>query len=244
MKRLLILLIVDLALSACAGSTSSSPTIQSGEGVIPTPASSLVGSFVWQTDGLFGYRMLRPANWESPKPGDGRDYGTPGFQDKADRIMLRAINLKAYYKSATGAAGVIAQLYLFEKDSSLEGWTKGIEQMWKSDGLESTLLRTLPQAKIYLVKTPGYPNVQLVAYAVDKNQPLGLELTASSAYANMERLQKEGILDDFAAMVASVQAIPQEPQNVDPPLSRMTLPTSIELTASPTPRIMKASSFT
>ena len=219
MKSILILLIVDLALSACAGTTSSSTTSQSGAGAIPTPASSLVGSFVWQTDGVFGYRMLRPANWESTKPFDGRDYGIPGFQDKADRIMLRAINLQAYYKSGTSATGTIAQLALFEKDPSLAGWTRGIEQMWKSNGLESTLLRALPQAKIYLVKSPGVSDVQLVAYAIDQNQPLAMMLTASGTYADLERLQKEGILDDFAAMVASAQAIPQDPQNVEPPLA-------------------------
>ncbi len=244
MKRMLILLIVDAALSACASAASSSPTIQSGQGVIPTPASSLVGNFVWQTDGVFGYRMLRPANWESTKPFDGRYYGTPGFQDKTDRLMLRVVNLQAYDESGTSATGMIAQLALFEKDSSLDGWTKGIEQMWKSDGLEPTLLRRLPQAKIYSVKTPGYSNVQLVAYAVDKNQPLAIELTASGGYANMERLQREGILDDFAMMVASIQAVPQDPQNIDPPLSPVTLPTSVDPTASPTVQATSISSPT
>jgi hypothetical protein len=186
--------------------------------VIPTPASSLVGTFIWQTDGPFGYRMLRPANWVSTKPLDGRYYGTPGFQDKTDRIVLRVINLQAYYKSGTGAHGVNAQLLLFEKDSSLEGWTKGIERMWKSNGLGFTLLRTLPQAKVYRVKTPGDANIQLVAFAVDHKQPLAMQLTASGVYADMERLQTEGVLDDFVTMVASVQAIPQDPQNIAPPL--------------------------
>lgn len=219
MKRILILLIANLALSACAGTTSAISTVQPGEKVMPTPASSLVGSFVWQTDGLFGYRMLRPTNWESTKPYDGRDYGTPGSQDKTDRIMLRTVNLQAYDKSGTSATGMIAQLALFEKDSSLDGWTKGIEQMWKSSGLEPTLLRTLPQAKIYSVTSAGTSDVQLVAYAVDKDQPLAVSLSASGTYADMERLQKEGILGDFAAMVASLQAIPQDPKNVDPPLT-------------------------
>lgn len=213
---LLIVLIANIALSACAGTTSTISMVQPGEKVIPTPASSLVDSFIWQTDGLFGYRMLRPANWESPKPGDGRDYGTPGFQDKTDRLMLRAVNLQAYYKSAANPTGLNAPLALFEKDSSLEGWTKSIEQMWKSNGISSTLLRTLPQAKIYSVTSPGSSDLQLVAYAIDQNQPLAVSLTAADADADIERLQQEGILDDFAMMVASVQAIPQNPQNVDP----------------------------
>ena len=226
-QYLAILLIANLVLSACAGSAPSNSTVRSGGEVIPTPASSLIGNFVWQTDGLFGYRMLRPTNWEPVNSVDAREYGTPSFQSAADRIVLRAINLKAYYKSATSANGLIAQLALFEQDSSLDGWTKGIEQMWKSDGLESTLLRTLPQARIYSVTSPGSSDVQLVAYAVDQNQPLAISLTASGAYADMDRLQKEGILEDFAMMVASIQAIPQDPQNVDPPLAAAPTPTAI-----------------
>ena len=133
--------------------------------------------------------------------------------------MLRAVNLRAYYKSAKSPNGLNVPLFLFEKDSSLEGWTTGIEQNWKSNGLEFTLLRTLPQAKIYLVKSPGSSDVQLVAFVVDKNQPLAVELTASGAYADLERLKHDGVVDDFATMLASAQAIPQDPQNVDPPLA-------------------------
>jgi hypothetical protein len=217
MKRILILVIVVLALSACAATASTISAVQPDGKDIPTPTSSLVASLVWQTDGLFGYRMLRPANWESANLVDCRGYATPGF-DKADRIMLRAVNLQAHYKSATSSTGLNATLALFEMNSSLEGWTRGVEQNWKSNGIESTLLRTLPQAKIYSVTSPSSSDVQLVAFAVDKKQPLAMDLTASGAYADMERLRKEGILDDFSAMAASAQAIPQDPQNVEPPL--------------------------
>ena len=219
LKRILILLIVALALAACAGTTATVSTVQPTEKVIPTPASALVENFIWQTDGLFGYRMLRPANWESPGPSDGRDYAPPGVQDKADRIMLRVVSLQAYYKSGTSTTGLIAPLALFEQNSSLEGWTKGIEQMWQSNGLESTLLRTLPQAKIYSVTSPGTSDVQLVAYVVDQDQPLTLMLTAEGTYADLDHLQQEGILDDFTTMAASIQAIPRDSQNVDPTLS-------------------------
>jgi hypothetical protein len=180
----------------------------------------LIDTFVWQTDGLFGYRMLRPANWEPVNSIDRRAYATPGFRGQADRVVLSAVNLQAYYKSGTTASGsIIATLFAFEEDPSLEGWTAGVEQNWKSNGLEATLLRTLPQAKIYAVKSPGASDILLVAYAVDENQPLAMGLAASGVYADVERLQKEGILEDFATMVASAQAIPQDPQNVDPPLT-------------------------
>ncbi len=43
-------------------------------------------------------------------------------------------------------------------------------------------------------------------------------LTASGAYANLERLQKEGIVNDLIAMVDSVRALPYDPENVIPPL--------------------------
>jgi len=216
-KPMLILLIASVVLSACSGTTSLNPTPRPGEDVIPTPVSSLVGTFVWQTDGLFGYRTLRPTNWESMNLIDSRTYGTPGFRAQADRIVLRVVNLQAHYKVGTTPTGLIATLSLFEQAPSLEGWTAGVEQMWKSDGIESTLLRTLPQAKIYAVKSPGSSDIQqIVAYAVDKDQPLSISLTASGAYADQEFLQREGILDDFAAMVASIQAIPQDPQNVAP----------------------------
>lgn len=220
MKPALILLIASAVLSACVGAATSSPTLRPGEDLIPTPASLLVGTFVRQTDGLFGYRMLRPANWESVNSIDSRVYATPGFRAQADRIVLRAVNLQAYYKSGTTANGsIIVALFAFEQDPSLDGWTAGVEQNWKSIGIEATLLRTLPQAKIYAVKSPGATDILLVAYAVDENQPLAMELAASGVYADLERLQKEGILEDLATMVASAQAIPQDPQNVDPPLT-------------------------
>jgi hypothetical protein len=218
MKRSPILLIVSFVLTACSGIASLNATSRPAEGLIPTPVSSLVGTFIWQTDGLFGYRVPRPASWESMKPLDGRYYGTPGFQDRTGRLVLRVINLQAYYHSGANVHGVNAQLALFEKDSSLEGWTKGIERIWKSNGLGFTLLRALPEAKVYMVKTAGYANLELVAFAVDQKQPLAMELTASGVYADMERLQTEGVLDDFATMVASIQAIPQDPQNVSPSL--------------------------
>jgi hypothetical protein len=220
MKRILIFLIADLVLVACVPAASSTPTLRASEAVVPTPTSLLVESFVWQTDGVFGYRMLRPAKWQPTAPFDGRSYGTPDFQNTADRIILKAINLKAYYKSGANANGVIVQLDLFEKDSSLAGWTRGIEQMWKSNGIESILLRTLPQAKIYSVTSPDASDVRFVAYVVDKDQPLAVSLTASGIYADRDRLQKEGVVDDFVTVVTSAQAIPQDPHDVDPPLPR------------------------
>ena len=218
MKCILVPLITTLGLAACSGSARTVTTAQATTDTMPTPSSSLVGSFTWQTDGEFGYRMLRPASWGSVKLGDKRSYETPGFHSQTDRIELVAANLQAFYKSSSSLNGLIATLYLFEQDPNLDGWTKGLEHNWRSNGLEPTLLVTLPQAKIYSVRTLGSPDVVLVADIVDQNQPLVAGLTASGSYADLERLRREGIFTYFSTMVASVHALAANPANVDPPL--------------------------
>lgn len=218
MKRLLILVLLSagLATSACVKAAVSRPSVQPKEGAVPTPVSLLIGSFVWQTDGLFGYRMLRPAAWNAENLGPERGYMTPGFQDTPDHILLLAVNLQALDDEP---GGLNAQRFLFEQNPSLETWTAGIEQLWKTNQVQFALLRTLPQARIYLVRSPDSPDTQIVAYAIDQNQPLAVALTASGTYADLERLQEEGIVDDFAAMVDRVRAVDYDPTNVVPPLS-------------------------
>lgn len=204
--------------TACARPTAVVSTVEAGTGSLPTPISSLMEHFVWQTDGLFGYHMLRPANWDSINLVDYRGYTTPGFAEQADRILVRVVNLQTSDESSGTSTGLTATLALFEKEPSLEGWTEGIEQNWQSNGIESTLLRTLPEAKLYSVRSPSSSDVQIVAYSVDRKQPIAIDLTASGIYADIDYLQQKGILDDFIAMVESVQAIPQNPQNIKPPL--------------------------
>lgn len=218
MKHLLILVLLGAGLvtSACAGGVVSQQTIQPTGRAIPTPASSLIGSFVWQTDGRYGYRMLRPAGWDAVDLGMERGYDTPSFLDTADRLQLQAVNYEAL---KSGPGGVVVQKTLWEQKPDLEAWTAGIRQSWASNGIEFTLLRTLPHARIYLVRSPGGSETQIVALAVDQDQPLGAGLTASGAYNNLERLQEEGLVDDLITMVESMEAIPYDPANVDPPLS-------------------------
>lgn len=113
-----ILIFLLLTLSACTETAPSGAISQSSDGTIPTPSSTLMAGFVQQTDGLYGYRILRPANWESVDSGDARQYATPGFRDAADRILVRVVNLQAYHQSLDGSSGVNAMLASFEKDSS------------------------------------------------------------------------------------------------------------------------------
>lgn len=57
-----------------------------------------------------------------------------------------------------------------------------------------------------------------MAFAIEEKQPFGFGLIAYGIYVHIGTLQQEGILDDFAAMVANIQAITKNPENVEPPL--------------------------
>ena len=188
--------------------------------VLPTPRSSLVARFVEQTDGLYGYRMLRPANWTPLGGGlpQGRLYLAPGFAGVQQGIAVTVVNLQLVAASLD-PHGVNAQWLLFRQDATLGGWTAGIEGMWTRDGWSFTLVRTLPHAKIYSLAPPGaLPTVYLVAYAIDEGQPFVVVLQASGSYADLGRLQALGIVDDLASMVGSITAIPADGSNVQPPL--------------------------
>ncbi len=216
--KLLIFLLLILSLPACTQATAAAPTLGPDELVVPAAVSQQVGSFIRQTDGVFSYRMLRPANWQAADLVDHRGYTTPGYLQETDRMALRVVNLQVHYKHANTPVNLLEQLTLFEDDPSLDGWTRGIEQMWQKDGFEWKLLQTLPQAKIYAIRSPSSPDLQVIAYVVDQDQPLTVDLLASGAYADLERLQKDGILDDFSVMVASIHAIPRDTKNIDPAL--------------------------
>jgi hypothetical protein len=69
---------------------------------------------------------------------------------------MTVVNLKLVAASL-GPNSANAQWLLFEEDSSLAGWTMGIEAMWARDGSSFTLLRSLPEAKVYAVTMPGGP---------------------------------------------------------------------------------------
>ena len=186
----------------------------------PTPHSSIVSGFVEQTDGVAGYRMLRPTNWTAlgGDPIDGRSYLGPGPANAQQGIVVTVMNLQLTAASL-GANNLSAQWLLFQQDSSLAGWTAGIEAMWARDGESFSLLRTLPHARIYSLSVPaGSHSIELITYAIDQGQPLILALQASGTEADLSRLEAEGIVDDFATMAGSITAIPADPQNVVPAL--------------------------
>jgi len=164
-----LLAILSLLLAACtaAGLPTPEPVVDSKVS-IPTPASTIIGRFVWQIDGLCGYQMLRPESWTAAAA-DCRVYRPPGPQGQNNRLTLRVVNYQLMAEQKTG--GLIAQFELFRTDPSLEGWTKGMEQTWQDNGIKSALETTLSRAKIYSLQSPGSPDLQLAALVIDQKQP-------------------------------------------------------------------------
>ena len=182
------------------------------------PRSSLIVSFVSQTDGAYGYAMLRPTNW-IPGSGDfpdGRDYTAPGpFTWGEQGIVIHVVNL-SLPKAAQGSSDLWA---MFEQHPTLADWTTGIEDRSLLGGSTMTLLRTLPEARIYSVTNPAVTShVFLAAYAVDQGQPLIVHLDAFGSDADLDRLEQGGLVDDLATMVASLRAVPPDAVNVGPAL--------------------------
>ncbi len=60
-----------------------------------------------------------------------------------------------------------------------------------------------------------------------------LQLLGYGTDRDLTRLEQEGILDDFATMVSSVEAIPQDAQNVQPPLPTPAPPQPAPITPGP-----------
>ena len=180
---------------------------------IPKPASALIERFIWQSDGRFGYRMLRPVNWAPVDLGFGRGY------THTDPLELSALNYQVLQETQGSAEGAIAQWLIFQQNPTLEDWTTGNEKMWQQNGVEFSLEETLPRAKVYWIQVPGWDKIQLSALVVDQDQPMAIDLTAGGVYADADRLRNESILDDFITMVESLSAIPYSPEAVDPPLN-------------------------
>src|SRR5690554_6594805 len=117
-RNILRLSILGLLLVACAEANSPTPTLfASRTDSIPTPASTLIEQFVWQTDGLCGYRMLRPDMWIAAES-ECRIYVPPDLQDRNNQVILRVANYQVMAQQQT--EGILAPYELFKKDPSLE----------------------------------------------------------------------------------------------------------------------------
>ena len=206
---LVTLLVAMVGTGACEAAASPEPSAAE----LPASVSSAVGSFVHQTDGHFGYAILRPADWAPVALGQARGYAAMTAEGERAGLILTVVNLGVLDGQPDGS---IAQLDLFRKTPTLQGWTTGIERLWRSIGLTFTRAGSNADAVIYIVDLPD--QVQLVAFAVDRGQPLAIDLTGSSAFADVAFLRQAGVLADFETIVASIEAIPRASNNVDPAL--------------------------
>lgn len=186
-------------------------------GPVPTPASSLIGSFVIQV--AKDYQMLQPLGWEAVDHGTSYSYVAPGSRGASDGIELQVVNYAAQFANRPQTTSLASAEWLaFQQNPTLSGWTAAMVLSWPSLGLQPVELRELPEAIIYTYEFPNShpPARALVAYKVDRGQPLGVMLTAKGAYADLDRLQREGLLDDFVTMVESLRATDADRQPVAP----------------------------
>lgn len=181
-------------------------TLLSGRAGQPVPASGLLDGFTATTDRALGYRMLVPSGWESLHMGTSRGYFPPGSAGKVDRVLLSAVNLGALERAGPDKP-VIVGLELFRKTPTLAGWTAAQERLWAETGLDARKERAHPDAIIYSLR-PSPDRVQLVAYKVDRGQPLVVALDGYGRYGSVSGLESEGLIRDLETMVASAEALP------------------------------------
>jgi hypothetical protein len=184
------------------------------------PAGAL-GGFLSQTDGKFGYGMLRPAGWTSHDGSFARFYSDIPDGTRA-RLLLIAYNVGLAGSANRDPNGIVLEWDSFRRNPTLQGWTSDLERSWRHDQMPFALLETLPDAKVYRrAVLPDGTSASLVACAVDGGKPLIVGLSggaAQPAFEPLDRLRADGVLADFVSMVRSLHAIPADPANVSPSL--------------------------
>lgn len=130
-------------------------------------------------------------------------------------MSLTAVN---YLTLNPAENDIIIERTIFEKDPSLQGWTAGMERFWPTIDVTATLLRTLPEAKIYSLEVPESGELDLVAFVVDGNQPISVALYAHGSDADLGDLTRAGVVSDFVTIVESVRQAAYDPGNVEPHL--------------------------
>jgi hypothetical protein len=186
------------------------------------PAVAL-GGLLRQTDGKFGYEMLRPAEWTGH---DGLFAGRV-YSDVPDatraRLLLFVSNLAVTSRLHPDPDGGTIEWDVFRRNPNLEGWTTTLEQSWRHDRKPFALLEASPGAKVYWkAALPDGSLPSLVAYVIDGGQPLLVGLSGGAAnrsFEPLDRLRADGVLEDFVRMVGSLRAIPADPDNVSPALT-------------------------
>lgn len=179
-------------------------------------ASTIVGGFVDQVDGRWGYEALRPEAWRPQSgPGQGRAFVSPAPRGSGGSIILLIHNLA----NETHAPSTDVEWELFRRSPTLSGWTSGLERSMASDQVTYTLLAQSSGGKVYVTSRAG--KISLNAFVVDGGQPLAMALVASpqlSSLDPLDRLRESGLVNDFVKMAVSLRAIQVDGANVSPPL--------------------------
>jgi hypothetical protein len=232
-----LLLVVGTLFALSPGQPESSRS-GFGPAAIPAAKSADVGAFVWQTDGVYGYRMLRPAGWKMSEADDQRAYYPPAFPNLYPGLGLHAVNLKARSSFQSGSGGKGDMAARFEESPDLNGWAQSVEKMWRQYDGSPSFVRIAEQSDevIYMqaFDPPTSLGVTIVALKVVDGQPLVFALgTGGSAYPDLDTLRARGIWDDFLTMLASLQPIPADPANVVPPAPAVEANVTLEPTQEP-----------
>ena len=190
-------------------------------------ATPLGGALTPQDDPGCGVRFLRPGEWVLLRASSdcaSRFYAAPGSSTtKPDRLVLQAINYRVVAEQTPGGPGAIAQYWAFQRDSTLDGWSRQLERMWAGIYVTATLEYSTPDARVYALRPSTGNEIDLIGLKVDQGQPLALGLSAYGAYANMDRLRAEHIWDEYLDMVNSLAASgPTAPTGT--PLAAPTVP--------------------
>ncbi len=194
----------------------------SGQGSIPPAKSVEVAGFVWQTDGVYGYEMLRPAAWTMADMGTLRRYLAPPGSAGGGSLELQALNLKARPDAPDGTAGVPEGMRelrdRFDATPNLADWAKGLQELLPQNQPPVEQIAEVPGAMIYQQRYDKTSRVATVLFAlvVREGQPLILALNAGGSYRDLEALRAGGVWDDFLTMIDSLHPIPPDPNNVAP----------------------------
>jgi hypothetical protein len=203
--KLLAIIWILLILTGCTTKT-----------VTPILKSSFMGKLTWQTDGVYGYRMLRPADWQALNMGGGRGYSSQFLTGDKDFFILIVSNPEISVQGPQQFASMKAANEQYQAHPTLNGWMNGLEQVWKDNGTVYKLELKFSNSRIYSLIISDN-QVQLIGYVVDKQGPLVIEMNIFGALANIENLRTLGFVNEFSDIVTGAGSIPSDPKNINPP---------------------------